>query len=203
MESSFGMHHQPFPRLNKSAARGGPVAIQCTKEPQGLTPESKAREVLGPGQPPRPSEARLAPNPGPRGHPCPVQAWEAAAGDRHKHPMLRVAQATFPFPGPETRWWAVHHRASGPYYPGHGSLGLASLPLRSPSKRGDAGRLTQTAAGRPELRGEGGAAGGREEGRTGGGEKRGEEKGWRQSEKGGARKRRVPATQMAAVAPQR
>lgn len=62
---------------------------------------------------------------------------------------------------------------------------------------------SQTAAGRPELRGEGGAAGGREEGRTGGGEKRGEEKGWRQSEKGGARKRRVPATQMAAVAPQR
>lgn len=151
------MPHLPFPRLKRSANRGvgvgGPVAIQCTKEPQGLTPESKAREVLGPGQPPRPWEARLAPDPGPRGHPCPVQAWEAAARDRHKHPVLRVAQATFPFPGLETRWWAMRHRASRPYYPGHGSPGLASRPLRSPSKRGGAGRRGE-ARGGEEKRGE-------------------------------------------------
>lgn len=91
--------------------------------------------------------------------------------------------------------WACIAAASLTFEAGRRGEARGSAGRRGEA-RGGAGRLTQTAVGRPELRGEGGAEGGREEGRTGGGEKRGE-KGRRQSEKGGAKKRRV---QMAAAA---
>lgn len=113
-------------------------------------------------------------------------------------PSSALPRRPFPPRGPKQDGGPQATGLRLPTIQGTEALGGASRPLRSPSKRGGAERLTQTAVGRPELRGEGGAAGGREEGRTGGGEKRGEEKGRRRSEKGGARKHWVPATQMAA-----